>query len=75
MPGRPAHFNYLRLIGRLEAIHKVQKHPTAFLVHVDVDGDATKIVAWPNTTVVTNAESWYLGSRLTEGGRNHATDG
>jgi hypothetical protein len=29
----------------------------------------------PSTTVVTNAEGWYLGSRLTEGGRNHATDG
>jgi Zn-dependent protease len=29
----------------------------------------------PSTTVVTNTEGWYLGSRLTEGGRNHATDG
>jgi len=28
----------------------------------------------PNTTVVTNARSWYLGSGLTEGGWNHATD-
>jgi hypothetical protein len=28
-----------------------------------------------STTVVTNAESWYLGSELAEGGRNHATEG
>lgn len=28
-----------------------------------------------STTVVTNVEGWYLGSGLTEGGRNHATDG
>jgi hypothetical protein len=28
-----------------------------------------------STTVVTNAEGWYLGSRLTEGGRNHAPEG
>jgi hypothetical protein len=35
----------------LEGIHKVQKHPTAFLVSVDVDGEATKIVAWPRMPV------------------------
>jgi hypothetical protein len=47
MAGRPAHYNYLRLIGRLDGIHKEHKQPVAFLLHVDVDGDATKIVAWP----------------------------
>jgi hypothetical protein len=47
MPGRPAHYNQIRLIGRLEGIHKTQKLPIAFLVSIDVDGDATKIVAWP----------------------------
>ena len=51
MGGRPAHYNFIRLIGRLEGIHKVQKHPTAFLVQVDVDGDPTKIVAWPKVPV------------------------
>jgi hypothetical protein len=28
----------------------------------------------PNTTMVTKAECWYLGSGLMDGGRNHATD-
>ena len=37
--------------------------------------DFVEKAARPSTTVVTNAEGWYRGSRLTEGGWNHATDG
>jgi len=51
MPGRPAHFNYVRLIGRLENIHKAQRHPLAYLLHVDIDGDPCKIVVWPRMPV------------------------
>jgi hypothetical protein len=51
MAGRPAHFNYLRVIGRLDGIHKTHKLSITFLVHVDVDGDACKIVVWPRAPV------------------------
>jgi hypothetical protein len=51
MAGRPAHYNYLRLIGRLEGIHKTHRLPVAFLMSVDVDGDACKIVVWPKEPV------------------------
>jgi hypothetical protein len=54
MPGRPAHFNFLRLIGRLEAIHKAHQRITGFLVHVDTDGDPCKVAVWPRPPVPTD---------------------
>jgi hypothetical protein len=51
MPGRPAHYNHLRLIGRLEAIHKAHQHINGFLLRVDVDGDPCKVVVWPRPPI------------------------
>jgi hypothetical protein len=42
--------------------------------HKDLLVEPLQQVKPPSTTVVTKARSWYLGSGLTEGGRNHATD-
>jgi hypothetical protein len=51
MPGRPAHYNHIRLIGRLDGIHKAHQHVNAFLLRVDVDGDPCKVVVWPRAPV------------------------
>jgi hypothetical protein len=51
MAGRPAHYNYLRLIGRLEAIHKAHQHVNGFLLRIDTDGDPCKVVVWPRPPI------------------------
>ena len=64
-------------LSALQHLHLLDPSAVAFSAHalnnyLTLTGGTIELLL--STTVVTNAEGWYLGSRLTAGGWNHATD-